>query len=201
MKFLSAVIFAILTLSFGSNAWSQDKQALPPSLEEMRQGGNIIFFRHAITDHKQMDMDEVDLADCSTQRNLSEEGRAQSLSIGKAIRDQEIPVGEVLSSPFCRCMDTAKLAFGAAEPSDFLYYAIGLKKAQKEIVTKSLQNLLSSPVPEGTNRVIVSHTGNLREAAGIWPKPEGVAWVFRPGEKGQFETLGKINPQDWAKLQ
>ena len=53
-------------------------------------------------------------------------------------------------------------------------------------------------VPErGSNTVLVSHSANLFEAAGIFPKPEGVAIVFRPLPGGRFEALARILPDDW----
>lgn len=54
---------------------------------------------------------------CSTQRNLSEEGRRHARRIGEEFRKRQIPVGRVLSSPWCRCQETARLAFGTAEIS------------------------------------------------------------------------------------
>src|SRR5438067_2129324 len=58
---------------------------------------------------------------------------------------------------------------------------------------------LPPPPAAGTNAVIIAHSANLREAAGLWPKPEGVAYVFRPLQAGRFEVLAKIAPQDWVK--
>jgi hypothetical protein len=48
--------------------------------------------------------------------------------------------------------------------------------------------------------VIISHTANLKEAAGIWPKPEGVAIVFRPRRDGSFEPIARVLPEDWPTL-
>jgi broad specificity phosphatase PhoE len=65
------------------------------------------------------------LDDCATQRNLSAEGRAHARRIGEAFRKMQIPVGRVLSSPWCRCVETAKLAFGGAEVSEPLSNLFG----------------------------------------------------------------------------
>ena len=172
----------------------------PPPLDALRDGGMVIFFRHAATDHAQTDQDRLDLEDCETQRNLTAEGREQAKAIGRAFGAMGIPVGEVFTSPFCRCRETARLAFGRETVADFLHYAIGLNAEDRALVTKQLKKLLSSPVEQGANRIIVSHTGNLREAAGIWPKPEGVAWVFRPTEDG-FAAVGRVLPTEWNRLQ
>src|SRR3972149_40283 len=57
------------------------------------------------------------LDDCSTQRNLSEAGREESRRIGAAFRKRGVPVDRVLSSRWCRCLETARLAFGGAGPA------------------------------------------------------------------------------------
>ena len=54
------------------------------------------------------------LHDCRTQRNLSDEGRAHARQVGEAFRAQGVPVAQVLSSPWCRCLETARLAFGVS---------------------------------------------------------------------------------------
>src|SRR5947207_568298 len=77
----------------------------------MKRGGQVILMRHAnapgIFDPPGMRFD-----DCRTQRNLDEQGRAEARRIGAAFRALSIPVDDVRSSRWCRCMDTAKLAFG-----------------------------------------------------------------------------------------
>ena len=67
--------------------------------------------RHAGTEHVAPDPQAFDLRDCSTQRGLSEEGRAEARLIGKSFVRLGIPVGQVLSSPYCRCLETGRLAF------------------------------------------------------------------------------------------
>jgi Histidine phosphatase superfamily (branch 1) len=91
-----------------------------PSREEglmsaLRGGGYVIHFRHTATNWASDDEHPVVLSDCETQRNLSTEGRRQAHAIGEAIERLEIPIGRVLSSPFCRALDTARLAFGRAQ--------------------------------------------------------------------------------------
>ena len=77
----------------------------------LRQGGHVIFIRHAATEATQDDP-RPDLADPSTQRNLSAAGRNQARQLGRAIRRLRIPVGTVLASPYARTRETAELAFG-----------------------------------------------------------------------------------------
>lgn len=166
-------------------------------LPDLRRGGLVLYFRHGLTDVTSGASDEkADLARCDTQRNLSAAGREQSVATGQALRKLGIPVGKVLSSPFCRCKDTAQLAFARYTVDNDLYFAINVGAEERARLADRLR-LLSSPPAKGTNTVIVSHTANLREAAGIWPKPEGVAYVFRPLPGNRFEPLAMVLPEDW----
>lgn len=167
-------------------------------LNELRQGGYVIYFRHAATNQAVAGVAAADLARCETQRNLSAKGREEAARIGKAIKALGIPVGSVLASPFCRAQDTARLAFGRFTVSKDLYFAIGADASEMKQLTNALRQLLSTPPPPATNAVLVSHSANLREAAGIFAKPEGVAYVFRPLPNGEFEAIARILPEDWS---
>jgi len=190
-------------------AGAQEKGALAESsalpgfvaiLPQLRQGGLVIYFRHGPTDASRGATDEkADLARCETQRNLSAAGRALMAAVGKAIRALAVPVGPVLSSPYCRCKDTATLALGHYTVSNDLHFALGVAPAERARLAESLRAMLAMPPPRGKNTFIVSHTANLKEAAGIWPKPEGAAYVFRPLGNGRFEALAAVMPEEWAK--
>lgn len=169
-------------------------------LDELRKGGFVIYFRHGLTDQAGPTDETADLAKCETQRNLSAAGREQARQTGKAFQALGIPVGTVTTSPFCRCKETASLAFGHFSVSNDLYFAIGTGASETRQFAQSLRRMLSAAPAHGTNAVIVSHSANLREAAGIWPKPEGVAYVFRPLPGGRFEAIAMVLPEDWGKL-
>lgn len=169
-------------------------------LGELRKGGFVIYFRHGLTDKTGPGDEEADLLKCETQRNLSAAGRAQAMQMGEALKALKIPIGTVITSPFCRCKDTAKLAFGQFTVSNDLYFAIGANVEETKKLTESLRWMLSTPPAQATNAVIVSHTANLREATGIWPKQEGVAYVFRPLSEGKFAPVAMVLPEDWGKL-
>src|SRR5512134_2551970 len=106
---LPAFTFAALALSNGSVLAASEEVAW----NALRAGG-IAIFRHAnapgVYDPPGMRLD-----DCATQRNLDETGREEARRIGAAFRSHAIPVAKVLSSRWCRCMDTARLAFGDVE--------------------------------------------------------------------------------------
>jgi hypothetical protein len=81
-------------------------------IDALRRGGYVIYFRHATTNPEQADTSDPKLGQCETQRNLSPDGRRMATEIGGAFKTLRIPVGKVVSSPYCRAVDTAMLAFG-----------------------------------------------------------------------------------------
>nr|HMN62556.1 hypothetical protein [Anaerolinea sp.] len=111
-------------------------------VEALLSGGYVLYFRHAATDVTQNDTSSTNLADCSTQRNLSEQGRTDALALGAAILELGIPIGEVRSSAYCRTRETALLAFGEAVTSADL---TGFPSDLTEERTAALRILLSTP--------------------------------------------------------
>lgn len=165
-------------------------------IKELKSGGYVIFMRHAATEEGR-DETEVDLENCETQRNLSEKGLKQAKTIGSAIKKLGIPVGDVHTSPYCRCVDTASAVFGQAQTRPELTYAAALESEEERAeYSDTLLQLLSVTPEEGANTVIVSHSVNLEEATGILPKPEGAIYVFKPTEEG-YEHVGEIKPDFW----
>ena len=170
----------------------------PELVKELQKGGHVIYFRHGTTSEQgEKDVAGADLDDCSRQRPLSDAGQAQSRAIGAAVKALGIPVGDVYSSPYCRCLDTARNIFGKATKSNFLHFAIHLRSSDRTSITTQLLDLLSTVPRPGTNTALVSHTANLQEAVGIWPKPEGVAHIFKPRGDGTFAYVGVMQPEAW----
>jgi len=195
---LSAVLL-VLPAAARPPSQEQPLLGLDSILGQLRKGGFVIYFRHSLTEQSGRTDEEADLARCETQRNLSPQGREQAAQIGAAFRTLGVRVGTVTTSPFCRCKDTAKLAFGKFTVDGDLYFAISADAARTKELAGSLRRMLSTPPAAGMNSVIVSHTANLREAAGIWPNIEGEAYVFRPLPGGRFEAVAKVLPGDWVK--
>ena len=176
-----------------------------PSAETIRalkRGGYVLYMRHGASDTSRPDLvDKVDFGDCSTQRPLTDDGRRQAAEIGKSIRALEIPIGEVLASPYCRTKETAELAFGHAYVVErSLISTANLPAQEKEPQLAALRAWLARPVARGTNRVLISHNSPLMDAVGIYPKPEGVILVFRPDSRGGFSHIATIAPGDWPRL-
>lgn len=168
-------------------------------IDDLRRGGYVIYFLPALTNQDQVDADYARLGACDTQRNLSEEGRRMARDIGIALQSLRIPVDKVLTSPYCRAVDTAELAFGRHENSNALSFAMGLGKEERDLQGVALRQMLSTAPKAGTNTVIVSHHANLKEAVGIWPRREGAAQVFRPRPGGGFDEVGGIAVEEWNR--
>jgi phosphohistidine phosphatase SixA len=185
-------------------AGAQDKPPtptmdLPQLVRALQGGGYIIYFRHAATEHNKPDAERIDFENCATQRNLSAQGREQAQAIGKAFAALGIKISTVLSSPYCRCIETAKLAFGKASVLHDLEFAMAKSENEAKRLGAVLRNHLAAKPRPGTNAVIVAHSANLKEAVGIWPQPEGAAYVFQPqGDTGKF--VARVAPDEWPQL-
>ncbi|MEH2593105.1 class 3 adenylate cyclase/phosphohistidine phosphatase SixA [Bradyrhizobium sp. AZCC 1577] len=199
------LVFSLGALARASTAMAQkkepggirDRQTLVHALQS---GGQVIYFRHAETDQSQSDSDRLNLANCATQRNLSDKGRAQARAINEAFSELGINVSKVLSSPYCRCVETAKLAFGRVTIVQDLEFAIAKNEAEAKRLGAVLRKLLETPPLSGTNNIVVAHSANLKEAAGIWPQPEGVAYIFQPRQNGGFTVVARVGPEEWSEL-
>ena len=87
--------------------------------KQLKNGGNLIFIRHAYAPGGG-DPDNFIISNCSTQRNLNEDGKKQSRKIGQFFIKNNISIDKVLSSEWCRCKDTANIAFNKFETKNFL---------------------------------------------------------------------------------
>ncbi|MDC0234620.1 histidine phosphatase family protein [Candidatus Pelagibacter sp.] len=88
-------------------------------ISELKKGGKLIFIRHAYAPGGG-DPENFDIDNCATQRNLNDSGRMQANKIGDFFKKNNIPLGKVFSSEWCRCKDTASIAFKKFETKSFL---------------------------------------------------------------------------------
>lgn len=158
---------------------------------QLVDGGHVVYFRHAATTRSGVDRIEWPRA---RQRLLSETGIADSILIGEAFRAHGIPVGEVLASPFARCRDMAELAFGRVEERMELLGLLSDSDGRPGRLA-FLRDRMSNPPNAGTNRIIVSHTSNIAEVAGV-SLAEGEAVIVQPDGSG-FTIIGTMSPGDW----
>ena len=141
----------------------------------------------------------IDFLSCDKQRNLSEDGRVQAKAIGEVISDLQLPIGEVFSSPYCRCKETAQLTFGKYQVIDDLQFSISKSDEESKFLGDQLKSLMLNTPPTKTNVVFVGHTSNLKEGLGVWPKPEGVLVVFKKVDD-EITFKGMIKPNEIRNL-
>lgn len=166
-------------------------------IRALRQGGYILALRHAQTDMAQKDNQGTNFDDCSKQRVLTADGRENAKKIGEWIKQIGIPVGSVLSSPFCRNKDTAQLAFGKVTIDNAVMGVDDESTAKRKV-------LLTAAPAAGTNTVIVSHQKEMTKSTGSEMElfGEGAALVITPtgGPGGGFQIVHTISFFDWERL-
>ena len=125
-------------------------------IENLKVGGKLIFIRHAYAPGGG-DPENFNIYDCSTQRNLSERGRIQSRKIGNFFKENKIKIENVYSSEWCRCKETASLAFENFKTQSFLNSFFSSKFAQnKNSQMRDFQKFLLD-WDEKTNLIFVTH--------------------------------------------
>ena len=180
-----------LALTAGSAAGLARAQTPDPFWRLLREGGCVVLMRHAQTEPGLGDPPGFTLGQCRTQRNLSADGREQSRRVGEAFRRQDIAIASVRSSAWCRCVDTAQLAFGrhAQWPAlNSFFQAQGDGDAQTREVLQTVA-ALRAPV----NWVLVTHQVNISALTGEYPAM-GELFATRPdpAAPGQLRVLARL---------
>lgn len=159
--------------------------------DSLRAGGVVIAFRHALAPGT-FDPPGFRLGDCSTQRNLNDEGRAQARRIGEWFKSRGLQPAAVRSSPWCRCVDTATLAFGSAEP----WRALGSPHGSAESTNaESLQQLRAAVAAAARQRgrfeVWVTHMFVLGDLVGA-NAASGEGLLLGADSRGATQLLGRL---------
>lgn len=168
----------------------------PELISALQSGGYVIYMRHGETAYDRNDINRHNLEDCNGQRNLSAKGREDAQRIGRVIKALKIPIGDVSSSPYCRCKDTARLVFGNFHVEDDLHISINKDEEESEYLGDRLYAMMLDADTQSTNVVFIGHAYNLKDGLGVWPKPEGVFTVFQK-EEGDLIYRGMIKPDEW----
>ncbi|MGH8618954.1 MAG: histidine phosphatase family protein [Burkholderiales bacterium] len=156
----------------------------------LEQGGHVVLLRHAATVPGNGDPPGFRLDDCRTQRNLSAGGRHDAQNLGAEFRRRKIAVHEVLASEWCRCRDTAHLAFGSSRPwpalNSFFDNPAGGNPSSDEV-----RRRIAAFRGPGT-LVLVTHQVNITALTGLVPAP-GEMLVIVPTPAGG-RALGRLPP-------
>ncbi len=160
---------------------------------ELRQGtGYVMLFRHALAPGTG-DPAGFQLGDCSTQRNLFAVGQQQAVRLGELLRQQNITVSRVLSSQWCRCLETAELMnLGEVEPLPILN-SFFQDRSRESTQTEQLRQLILENQDSAGVTVMVTHQVNITAISGMVPQ-SGAAVVMRAATPGQIEFVGELDP-------
>lgn len=177
------IIFALFLLVMPAVA-----QATEAGWAALREGGHVVLLNHAMTNGA-ADPENFDIAVCATQQNLSARGKQQARKIGALFGARAAPVELVLSSNYCRCLDTARIAFESEpEPFEALDLSTGdeaEKAAQMAAIVSRVRDYSGSG-----NLVMVTHGQDIQYLTGISPR-EGEAVIVAPEGEG-LRVLGRV---------
>lgn len=166
----------------GAGAWpgfSASAEASEQALvQRLKRGGCVFMMRHAQTEAGSGDPPEFEIGQCKTQRNLSDEGRAQAQRVGQWFVQHGLQPRLVQTSQWCRCQDTGRLAFGGlAQQTDLPALNSSFSKPERQAAqTAQLKHLLRQ-IPAGQFEVWVTHQVNMTDLTQAWPAT-GEAFVL-----------------------
>jgi len=158
--------------------------------KSLRQGGYVLLMRHAVTEPGIGDPPQFRLDDCSTQRNLSEEGKAQAARVGRLFAEHGITISKVLSSRWCRSLDTARLGFGQVTPEPALDSFFGDRGAREAPQTMAIRTRIRNFRGPG-NLMMVTHQVNITALTREYPAM-GEIFVVRANAAGTLQLAGRI---------
>jgi phosphohistidine phosphatase SixA len=152
-------------------------------------GGGVLL-RHALAPGVG-DPELLDLNDCQTQRNLSEEGRAQARRIGEFFQLQGVPVNMVWSSQWCRTRETADLAFPGKRVDQAAFNSFFGEPDAAPAQTREARALLDAWRGDGL-LVVVTHQVNITALTGVVPASGEAVVLYRVA--GEWVLAGRIDP-------
>jgi len=181
-------LLGLVTLAAGArHARAADEAA---AWQALRAGGCALLMRHAQTEPGIGDPPGFRLHDCRTQRNLSAAGRAQAQRFGERLRGAGVRIDEVRSSQWCRCLDTARLAFPALPvqpfaPLNSFFDDRRTEPEQSAAVRRYLAALGAHTA------LLVTHQVNISALTGEFAAM-GDAVVVRAAAEGALRVLGRL---------
>ena len=154
------------------------------------QGGHVALMRHADAPGGAGDPPGFQLNDCRTQRNLSDSGRADAKAVGGKLRSEGVRISKLLSSPWCRCLETARLLdLGTVEIEPSFSNAFVLAD-RRDALTRGAQGIIGGWTGPGT-LLVVTHGANIQALTGYSPAP-GELVVVAAGAGDNLRVVGHI---------
>jgi len=167
----------------------------------LRSGGYVIVMRHASSPRETPDKQTANPDNVKLERQLDAAGRAGATAMGQALADLKVPVGEVLTSPTYRAMETVRLAkLPNPQPRDELGDGGQSMQGASDTQAAWLRSAVSK-VPKGANTIIVTHMPNIARAFPEWGAvADGESVVLQPDGKGGATVVGRITIDEWRRL-
>ena len=156
----------------------------------LRAGGHVALMRHADAPGGFGDPPGFKLEDCATQRNLSAKGRADALRIGARLKSEGIKLEAILSSPWCRCIDTATLLQLGPVKTEATFGNVVVLRDQREVLTSGARAVIDQWTGRGI-LLVVTHGANIQALTGVQPA-SGEIVVVRAGSGGSREAVGRL---------
>jgi phosphohistidine phosphatase SixA len=175
----------LMSVSLSANAAQVNNKSL---WDLLKSGNHLVLIRHALAPGGG-DPTNFTVDDCSTQRNLSNEGRAQSVAIGELFRANGIASTRVLSSQWCRCLETARL-MSLGEIEEFSTLNSFFQAYEREGLQTQLLNSWLSKQDLSVPTVLVTHQVNITALTNAFPSSGEIILVKRT-ETGAFELAGR----------
>ncbi len=176
----------------------------PGLVAALGSGGYVILMRHASSPPTPPEPAQANPDNTQHERQLDESGRASARAMGEALRQLHIPVGEVLSSPTYRALETVRLA-RLGMPKKFPELGDAGHSMTSDKTGKRgawLRERVAVQPPRGTNTIIVTHFPNVSEAFPDDAKglEDGEALIFRPDSHGGASLIARVKITEWARL-
>ena len=186
MRRMRFVIFTAL-LGFCSEVDVACAHDAANAWKALRAGGHVALMRHADAPGGVGDPPGFRVEDCATQRNLSEKGRADATKIGSQLQREGIPFEKILSSPWCRCIDTAKLLSLGTVETEATFGNVVVLRDQRDALTTGARALIAKWTARG-NLLVVTHGANIFALTGISPASGEIVVV----RGGSVEPVGRL---------
>ena len=192
-KLIPAAVGKVVLILFGAFCWAQPIHASEAAgvWQSLQQNGHVALLRHAIAPGTG-DPPEFTLRDCTTQRNLSATGRRQAAAIGERFRENGIPVAQIFSSQWCRCLGTARLLELGPVLELPLLNSFFRHFERRQPQTAELKAWLAAQDLAGPT-VLVTHQVNITALTGVYPA-SGELVVIEVGERGEIRVVGTLEP-------
>ena len=186
MRRIRFVIFTLL-LGFCSTREVAGADDATNGWTALRAGGHVALMRHADAPGGVGDPPGFRVEDCATQRNLSEKGRADAAKIGARLQREGIAFEKILSSPWCRCIDTAKLLNLGTVGTEATFGNVVVLRDQRDALAAGARALIvkwNGP----SNLLVVTHGANIAALTAISPASGEIVVV----RGGSVEPVGRL---------